>query len=119
MQRLRSMGGPGFAEMCNGQDGHVSALCHFTQRLEHAAHLAVFMAVGPAEIGRHRVDDDQGNVAYLSNFAFQQFNVGLQIENALTFAVSTANGRDDMHSGLKSAPAAINRGTMVSAAPSS
>src|SRR6516225_9342598 len=55
------------------------------------------MAISLAEIGRDRVDDDQGDVSNLNNLAFQQVDIGLQIESALSLAIGIADSGDDMH----------------------
>ena len=91
VERLRSITGTGLAEMGDSQNCNARAVCHVAERLQHAAHFAVLVAVGLPQIGRDRIDNDQGNIADFGDFLLEQYHIGLQIKGAAVLAVGAAN----------------------------
>jgi hypothetical protein len=95
--------GADLIEVGNRQNRHAGALCHLTKRLEHAAYLAVFMAVGLAKVRRYRVNNYERHVANLGYLPLQQLYIGLKVEGALPFAARIANSGNNMHA-IKGSP---------------
>jgi hypothetical protein len=77
VQRLGRAVGAGLGEMRHRQDCDARALGHLAQRFEHAANLAVFVAIGFPQVGRHRIDHHHGNISNVGDLAFEQIKVGL------------------------------------------